>query len=158
MSEKCMDTLRCSPSDLRQAMSIHTQKITDACRDQDCIEDLRVYLTEGSQILLDTARNVRVRCAQLLHSCIQVEPMAFDRNRYCVEVTFFYRIEADALVEPAQMVTLVGLAVFSKRHQGRSGLSGIPGNRRCFCPHRIHYRSHHFGAQSPCYHARQLPY
>jgi len=49
MSEQCMDTLRCNPQDLRQAMSIHTRKITDACRDKDCIEDLRVYLTAGSQ-------------------------------------------------------------------------------------------------------------
>ena len=39
MSENCQDTLRCDPSDLRQAMSIHTRKITDSCRDKDCIED-----------------------------------------------------------------------------------------------------------------------
>ena len=45
MSEQCLDTLHCDPQDLRQAMSIHTRKITDACRDKDCIEDLRVYLT-----------------------------------------------------------------------------------------------------------------
>ena len=55
MSENCQDTLRCDPQDLRQAMSIHTRKITDSCRDKDCIEDLRVYMTRGSQSLLDTA-------------------------------------------------------------------------------------------------------
>ena len=49
MSEQCPDILRCDPQDLRQAMSIHTRKITDACRDKDCVEDLRVYLTAGSQ-------------------------------------------------------------------------------------------------------------
>ena len=49
MSEQCQDTLRCDPNDLQQAMSIHTRKITDSCRDKDCIEDLRVYLTKGSQ-------------------------------------------------------------------------------------------------------------
>ena len=37
-------------------MSIHTRKITDSCRDKDCIEDLRVYLTTGSQSQLDTTR------------------------------------------------------------------------------------------------------
>lgn len=115
MSDQCLDTFRCNPQDLRQAMSIHTRKITDSCRDKDCIEDLRVYLSTGSQILLDAAKNVRVRCAKLLDTYIQVEPMAFDRNHYCIDVTFFYRIEADALVEPARCVTLVGLAVFSKR-------------------------------------------
>ena len=76
MSEQCMDTLRCDPQDLRQAMSIHTQKITDACRDKDCIEDLRVYLTTGSQALLDTCASARVRCGELLYSYIDVETVA----------------------------------------------------------------------------------
>ena len=38
----------CRPEDLREAVSIHTRKITDSCRDKDCIEDLRVYLTTVS--------------------------------------------------------------------------------------------------------------
>ena len=49
MADQCTDTLRCNPNELRQAMSIHTRKITDSCRDKDCIEDLPVYLTAGSQ-------------------------------------------------------------------------------------------------------------
>ena len=49
MSESCLSALRCRPEDLREAMSIHTRKITDSCRDKDCIEDLRVYLTKGSR-------------------------------------------------------------------------------------------------------------
>lgn len=73
MSEKCRDTLRCDPQDLRQAMSVHTRKITDACRDKDCIEDLRVYLTTGSQQILDSAASAKVRCAELLYAAIEVE-------------------------------------------------------------------------------------
>ena len=115
MSEQCMDTLRCDPQDLRQAMSIHTQKITDACRDKDCIEDLRVYLTTGSQALLDTCASARVRCGELLYSYIDVEPVAFDRNHYCIDVTFYYRVMADAVVGAGRPATLYGLAVFNKR-------------------------------------------
>ena len=115
MSEQCMDTLRCDPNDLRQAMSIHTQKITDACRDKDCIEDLRVYLTTGSQTLLDTCASARVRCGELLYSYIDVEPVAFDRNHYCIDVTFYYRILADAVVGAGRPAALYGLAVFTKR-------------------------------------------
>ena len=76
MSEQCQDTLRCDPGDLRQAMSIHTRKITDACRDKDCVEDLRVYLTSGSQQILDNAANIRVRSAELLNTYIDVETVA----------------------------------------------------------------------------------
>ena len=115
MSEQCLDTLRCDPGDLRQAMSIHTRKITDSCRDKDCIEDLRVYLTTGSQAILDNCAGAKVRCAELLYAGIEVEPVAFDRNHYCIDVTFYYQILADATVGHNRPAALNGLAVFSKR-------------------------------------------
>ena len=110
MSEQCMDTLRCNPGDLHQAMSIHTRKITDACRDKDCIEDLRVYLTGCGQEALESCANARVRSAELLHTHMEVEPVAFDRNHYCIEVTFYYRITVEISGQP-----FCGLAMFSKR-------------------------------------------
>ena len=115
MSEKCQDTLHCNPQDLQQAMSVHTRKITDSCRDKDCIEDLRVYLTKGSQNVLDSCTGARVRCGELLYTYIDVEPVAFDGNRYCVDATFYYRILADAVVGAGRPVTLYGVAIFSKR-------------------------------------------
>ncbi len=115
MSERCQGSVRCSCEDLQEALSIHTRKITDSCRDKDCIEDLRVYLTRGSQAILDTAAGAKVRCADLLYTYIDVEPVAFDRNHYCIEVTFYYRILADAVVSGCRPASLYGLAVFSKR-------------------------------------------
>ena len=115
MSEYCQEGLRCDPQDLRQALSIHTRKITDSCRDKDCIEDLRVYLTRGSQSMLDNAAGAKVRCAELLYTYIDVEPVAFDRTHYCIDVTFYYRIFADATIGGTRPATLYGLAVFSKR-------------------------------------------
>ena len=115
MSENCQDTVRFRPEDLQDALSIHTRKITDSCRDKDCIEDLRVYLTKGSQCLLDSAAGARVRSAELLYTYIDVEPVAFDRNHYCIDVTFYYRILADAVVGSGRPATLYGLATFSKR-------------------------------------------
>lgn len=115
MSDNNQQTVRCGPEDLRQALSIHTRKITDSCRDKDCIEDLRVYLTRPSQAILDTAAGAKVRCADLLYTYIDVEPVAFDRNHYCIDVTFYYRILADATVGNLRPAALYGLAVFSKR-------------------------------------------
>ena len=76
MSDNCQETVRCRPEDLQEALSIHTRKITDSCRDKDCIEDLRVYLTTGSQAVLDTAAGAKVRCADLLYTYIDVETHA----------------------------------------------------------------------------------
>ncbi len=115
MSEACKDILRCSADDLNEALAIHTQKITDSCRDKDCIEDLRVYLTRESQSVLDGAASAKVRCADLLCAYVDVEPVAFDSNRNCVDVTFYYRVLADALVSGCKPTALSGLAVFSKR-------------------------------------------
>ena len=114
MTDQFRDTLQ-TPGNCQQAMSIHTRKITDSCRDKDCIEDLRVYLTQGSQNILDTCASARVRCAELLYTYIDVEPVAFDRNHYCIDVTFYYRILADATIGAGRPAALYGLAVFTKR-------------------------------------------
>ena len=115
MSERCQGSVRCNIEDLQEALSIHTRKITDSCRDKDCIEDLRVFLTRASQDTLDSCTGAKVRCAELLYTYIDVEPVAFDRNHYCVDATFYYRIIADAVVGACRPVALHGLAVFSKR-------------------------------------------
>ena len=115
MSENCQGSVRCNIEDLQEALSIHTRKITDSCRDKDCIEDLRVYLTKASQNTLDSCSGAKVRCAELLYTYIDVEPVAFDRNHYCVDVTFYYRVLADAVVGAGRPVTLHGVALFSKR-------------------------------------------
>ena len=128
MSDNSREAARCRPEPLQEALSIHTRKITDSCRDKDCIEDLRVYLTTGSQTLLDTAASAKVRCADLLYTYIDVEPVAFDRNHYCIDVTFYYRILADATVGGCRPASLYGLAVFSKR----AVLCGEDGNAHIF--------------------------
>lgn len=115
MSECMPDNVNCCTDNCKDSMSIHTKKITDSCRDKDCIEDLRVYLTRSSQATLDTASGAKVRCADLIYTYIDVEPVAFDRNHYCIDVTFYYRILADALVGNSRPAALYGLAVFSKR-------------------------------------------
>lgn len=115
MSERPQEGLECKPDDLHHALSIHTKKVTDSCRDKDCIEDLRVYLTSGSQEILNKAATAKVRCAELMYTYIDVEPVPFNRNRYCIDTTFYYRILADAIVDSPRPAPLEGLAVFGKR-------------------------------------------
>lgn len=115
MSEQCQEVLQSDSGEHRRAMSIHTRKITDSCRDKDCIEDLPVYLTIGSQALLDSSAGTRVRSAELISAYIDVEPVAFDRKHYCVDVTFYYRVIADTVIGAARPATLYGLSYFTKR-------------------------------------------
>ena len=76
MSEYVQGCVRCGPEDLQNALSIHTRKITDSCRDKDCIDGLRVYLTKGSQAILDSAAGAKVRCADLIYAAVDVETHA----------------------------------------------------------------------------------
>jgi hypothetical protein len=115
MSDIHPGSVQCGCDQLQEALSIHTRKITDSCRDKDCIEDLRVYLSRSSQATLDTAAGAKVRCAELVYTYIDVEPVAFDRNHYCIDVTFYYKILADAIIGNSRPAALYGLAVFSKR-------------------------------------------
>ena len=115
MTDHCQDTLCCRPEDLNRAMAIHTKKITDSCRDSDCIEDLRVYMTRESQNILDSCGTAKVRSAELICTAIDVSPVAYNRNHYCIDLTFYYRIIADATVNACRPACLCGLAMFSKR-------------------------------------------
>ena len=86
---------------IREAVCIHTKKIFDSCKDKDCIEDLRVYPTCGSQEVLDRALSVKAGTAELLYAYIDVEPVGFNRGFYTVDVRYFYRITADAFIGAA---------------------------------------------------------
>ena len=106
------------------AMCIHTNRITDVCLDKDCIEDLRVYLTEDAQALLDRSAGARARSAELLSTAIDVEELGFQRGYYSVDLTFYYRVRGDVSAGGVRAGELDGLAVFSKRVVLYGGESG----------------------------------
>ena len=95
-----------------QNTSIQTNKIFDACRDKDCVEDLRVYPTVSSQALINTAISVRPSTAILLSAEVNVDAISFKRGYYTVDVTYFYRVTGTTFPGSSEVV---GLAVFDKR-------------------------------------------
>ena len=109
---------------IREAVCIHTRKIFDSCRDKDCIEDLRVYPTRNSQAVIDRALSVRGGRAELLHAYIDVEPTAYNKGFFHVDIRYYYRITAEAFVGGARPAEVCGLAVFEKRVQLYGGERG----------------------------------
>ena len=97
---------------IKQAVCVSTRKIMDACRDKDCIEDLRVYPTVSSLPYIESAFSVRPKCAQLLHCEVTVNEICLNRGYYTVDVTYFYKISGETF--PANQC-FTGLAVFDKR-------------------------------------------
>lgn len=113
MPDKPIEQTDCGET--RRSACIHTQQISDSCLDKDCVEDLRVYLTRESQAALDRSTGAKARCAELLFAAVDVEPLAYKRCYYAVDITFYYRIIGDAILGGARPTTITGLAVFSKR-------------------------------------------
>lgn len=100
---------------VRESACIHSKKIYDSCKDKDCLEDLRVYLTESSQEVLDRALSVKAKGAELIFSTIDVEPVSFNRGCYTLDVRYYYHVIADAFVGAPRPVEVTGISVFDKR-------------------------------------------
>ena len=43
----------------QDAVCIDAGRVYDSCSDKDCLEDLRVYLTERDQMVIDHAVSIR---------------------------------------------------------------------------------------------------
>lgn len=105
----------CDLRGIKEAVCVHTDKITDSCLAKDCIEDLRVYLTLDAQRALDQSTNARARYVELIHVCIQVEPVPYNTGHFTVDITYYYRVVGETCVTNGCPNTITGLAVFSKR-------------------------------------------
>ena len=79
---------------IKEAVCIHTRKVYDSCKDRDCVENLRVFPTRGSQAIIDRAINVKCRKVELLWVYIDVEPVSFNRGFYTVDVSISTRLQA----------------------------------------------------------------
>lgn len=113
----------------REAVCIHTKKVYDQCRSRDCMRDIRVYLPVEDQCFIEgNAISIKPRCAELLSTLMDVEPVAFRRGFYSVDIRFFYKVSVEACTGIGCPRILEGLAVYDKR----CILFGSEGGARIF--------------------------
>ena len=62
---------------------IDTRRVLDSCRDRDCFEDTRVYLTCSGEEILANSGNVRTRSANLLWAYVSVDEVPFNCGFFC---------------------------------------------------------------------------
>lgn len=113
---------------IKEAVGIHTDKVYDQCRDKDCLEDVRVYFTPCGQELINCAINVKVRKAEIIWVFTDIEPLAFNRGYYSVDLKFFFRLTFDVYSGLSCPTKVEGLATFDKRVV----LYGSEGNCKVF--------------------------
>ncbi len=100
---------------LKNAVCINTNQIYDSCKDKDCAEDLRVYLTACGQAILDRAVSVRTRKCEILCCFIDIEQVPFNKGFYTVNVKFFFKCFFDAFFGCGNPQIIEGIASFDKR-------------------------------------------
>ena len=100
----------------REAVCIDTRRIYDACGDRDCIRGMQVAFTTTTQPVIDAAAVIKVRSAEVLGVCFEVESVPFNKGFYSVDMTYFFRVTVAACAAAGGTPTNVqGLATFTKK-------------------------------------------
>ena len=124
------DTKRFQDGICQDAVCIDAGRVYDSCADKDCAEDLRVYFSERDQQLLDCASTVRIRHAEILTTCIDVEALPFNHGYYSCDLTFFIEVTAELCACRTQPpCTVSGIGMFQKKVI----LFGGEGSVKVFC-------------------------
>ncbi|MBQ8510791.1 MAG: hypothetical protein IJ493_12880 [Clostridia bacterium] len=93
---------------------IDTYQVFDSCRDRDCFEDVRVYLDEAGQCIIEHTGQVRTKSAEICSSAISVEPVQLSRGFYRVTVRFYVHLELEACTCPGKPQCFNGVAAVEK--------------------------------------------
>lgn len=108
---------------------VSASRIYDSCGSKDCLSDLNVYFTQANQCVVNNASSVRICKASVITATVEVEPIAFHRGFYAVDMTFFFDITLEVYASGCSIPqTINGLAIYCKRVV----LYGSEGNSKTF--------------------------
>jgi hypothetical protein len=133
----------CSPTagSGRETVCIDTNRVLDSCRDRDCFENVRVYLSDFGNDILERTGAIRARCAKIIWTYIGIDPIQFNRGFHAVTVRFYVKITLEACIANGRSQELEGIAVLEKRvilYGGESNVSVFKshgmGEGFCSCP------------------------
>ncbi len=104
----------CTQNDGRGTICIDTSRVLDSCRDRDCFENSRVYLTNCGEEVIANANSVRTRSAKLIWAYVGVDPVPFNNGFYRVTVRYYILVEVEACLGIGRSQTIQGISVLEK--------------------------------------------
>ena len=131
-------------SPARETICIDTSRVLDSCRDRDCFENARVYLSDFGNEVLEHTSTIRAKSAKIIWTCIDIDPVRFNRGFYTVNIRFYVKLVFEACVCAGRSQEIEGMAVLEKRvilYGGESNVSvfkshGVAGENFCGCDPR----------------------
>ena len=103
-----------SPSCGKEAVVIDTMHVLDSCRDRDCYEDVRAYITPTGRELINRTATVRTVEAKIVGTAISVDEVPFNCGFYQVSIRYYIVVDLEACLGIGRSQTFKGLAVLEK--------------------------------------------
>ena len=98
----------------RETICIEANHVLDSCRDRDCYENVQVFLTNYGNEIIERTANIRVKNSCITWSNITVDPIAFNRGFYSVNMRLYIKITFEACLAPGRIQEFDGVAVIDK--------------------------------------------
>jgi len=105
----------CGPGIGKETVCIETNRILDSCRDRDCYENVKVFLTECGKEIIEHTSAVRVKHACIKQANISLDPVQFNRGFYAVNISFFIKLTFEACIGNGRSQEFDGIAVLEKK-------------------------------------------
>ena len=129
----------------RETVCIEANHVLDSCRDRDCYENIQVFLTNYGNEIIERTGNIRVKSSCITWSSITVDPIAFNRGFYSVNMRLYIKITFEACLAPGRIQEFDGVAVIDKtvvlfggesnlnvfKSNGTSGFCEVPTELCC---------------------------
>ena len=98
----------------KETVCIEANRILDSCRDRDCYENVRVFLTCMGNEIIERTGNIRVKSSCISWANITVDPIAFNKGFYSVNIKLYIKITFEACIVPGRIQEFDGVAVIEK--------------------------------------------
>ena len=110
-----LDNKNCSNPHQKENICIDTYRVLDSCRDKDCYENVKVYLTDFGEEIIERTSTIRAKCAKILSSYIDVVDVPFNRWFYQLNIKIDTKITFEACICPGNVQEFDGIAVVEKK-------------------------------------------
>ena len=125
----------------RDTVCIETNRVLDSCRDRDCFENVRVYLSCFGNEVLEQTGAIRAKRAKIVWTHIGIDPIQFNCGFYAINIRFYVKLWFEACVGCGKSQELEGIAVLEKKvilYGGESNVNVFKssgcGDDFCACP------------------------
>lgn len=115
----------------KETVCIEANRVLDSCRDRDCYENVQVFLTAFGNEIIERTGNIRVKESCITWSSITVDPIAFNKGFYTVNLRLYIKITFEACLMPGRVQEFDGVAVIDKNvvlYGGESNLNVFKSN------------------------------